>query len=230
MDFTSGVARSAAGLAARRAGFGIDVGYFAAAAAYSPMFDFEVRLVLARPSAGQQNADYAGRFSQRNAVDLPGAAQPAGCLATFLQRRVSSPLLKAWIILPLLIQMVAARMGITALPHWVVESVERAGLVVAAMVCGAATVCRRARRRDQASSTVTESVYSLDAGYAVICRLCGRGRPFRYATAAGCNRACNKAWPVGLLMPDGKRLTSSPAGTYILFMIPSVPASARVAP
>ena len=30
----------------------------------------------------------------------------------------------------LLIQMVAARMGIAALPHWVVESFERQGLVV----------------------------------------------------------------------------------------------------
>lgn len=48
----------------------------------------------------------------------------------FLQPAGISPQLKSVDNTLLLIQMVAARMGIAALPHWVVESFERQGLVV----------------------------------------------------------------------------------------------------
>ena len=48
----------------------------------------------------------------------------------FLQPAGVSPSLKSVDNTLLLIQMVAARMGIAALPHWVVESFERQGLVV----------------------------------------------------------------------------------------------------
>ena len=48
----------------------------------------------------------------------------------FLQPAGISPQLKSVDNTLLLIQMVAARMGIAALPHWVVETVERQGLVV----------------------------------------------------------------------------------------------------
>ena len=70
---------------------------------YSPMFDYEVRLVLA--------------------PDHP-------LWRHFLQPAGVSPSLKSVDNTLLLIQMVAARMGIAALPHWVVESFERQGLVV----------------------------------------------------------------------------------------------------
>ncbi|VTP82514.1 DNA-binding transcriptional regulator MetR [Leclercia adecarboxylata] len=50
---------------------------------YSPMFDFEVRLVLApdHPLA-RENTHYAGRSDHGNAADLPGAAQSSGYLAS----------------------------------------------------------------------------------------------------------------------------------------------------
>ncbi|MGL1446937.1 LysR substrate-binding domain-containing protein, partial [Vibrio parahaemolyticus] len=48
----------------------------------------------------------------------------------FLQPAGVSPTLKSVDNTLLLIQMVSARMGIAALPHWVVENFERQGLVV----------------------------------------------------------------------------------------------------
>ncbi len=63
------------------------------------MFDFEVRLVLApdHPLASK-NADY-GRFSQRNAVDLPAQRKAdRDVWRHFLQPAGVSPLLKSVII------------------------------------------------------------------------------------------------------------------------------------
>ncbi|RWR02737.1 transcriptional regulator [[Pantoea] beijingensis] len=98
---------------------------------YSPMFDFEVRLVLApdHPLAQQE---------QITPVDLandvlliyPVQRQRLDIWRNFLQPAGVSPALKSVDNTLLLIQMVAARMGIAALPHWVVESFERQGLVV----------------------------------------------------------------------------------------------------
>lgn len=48
----------------------------------------------------------------------------------FLQPAGVSPALKSVDNTLLLIQMVSARMGIAALPHWVVESFEKQGLIV----------------------------------------------------------------------------------------------------
>ncbi len=98
---------------------------------YSPMFDYEVRLVLAsdHPLAGKthiQPEDLANETLliypvQRSRLDI---------WRHFLQPAGVSPALKSVDNTLLLIQMVSARMGIAALPHWVVESFERQGLVV----------------------------------------------------------------------------------------------------
>lgn len=98
---------------------------------YSPMFDFEVRLVLApeHPLAMKTQVtpeDLAAETLliypvQRGRLDI---------WRHFLQPAGISPQLKSVDNTLLLIQMVAARMGIAALPHWVVESFERQGLVV----------------------------------------------------------------------------------------------------
>ncbi len=109
---------------------------------YSPMFDFEVRLVLApdHPLASKTQITPEDLASETLLI-YPVQRSRLDVWRHFLQPAGISPLLKSVDNTLLLIQMVAARMGIAALPHWVVESVERRGLVVTktrAMVCGAA--------------------------------------------------------------------------------------------
>ncbi len=98
---------------------------------YSPMFDYEVRLVLAtdHPLAGKAQITPEDLQAetvliypvQRTRLDLwRHFLQPAGVTPTF--KSVDNTLL--------LVQMVAAKMGIAALPHWVVETFERQGLIV----------------------------------------------------------------------------------------------------
>lgn len=98
---------------------------------YSPMFDFEVRLVLAPDHPLAQSP----RILPEDLVDetlmiYPVQRQRLDIWRHFLQPAGISPPLKSVDNTLLLIQMVAARMGIAALPHWVVESFERQGLVV----------------------------------------------------------------------------------------------------
>ena len=98
---------------------------------YSPMFDFEVRLVLAtdHPLASKPRItpeDFAGE----TLLIYPVQRQRLDVWRHFLEPAGVSPSLKSVDNTLLLIQMVSARMGIAALPHWVVESFERQGLVV----------------------------------------------------------------------------------------------------
>lgn len=98
---------------------------------YSPMFDYEIRLTLSvdHPLCAKTcitPQDLATETLliypvQRERLDIwRHFLLPAGVTAPL--KSVDNTLL--------LIQMVAARMGIAALPHWVVESFERQGLVV----------------------------------------------------------------------------------------------------
>ncbi|ECI9975180.1 HTH-type transcriptional regulator MetR [Salmonella enterica] len=98
---------------------------------YSPMFDFEVRLVLApdHPLASKTQITPEDLASETLLI-YPVQRSRLDVWRHFLQPAGISPLLKSVDNTLLLIQMVAARMGIAALPHWVVESVERQGLVV----------------------------------------------------------------------------------------------------
>ncbi len=98
---------------------------------YSPMFDFEVRLVLApdHPLASKTQITPEDLASETLLI-YPVQRSRLDVWRHFLQPAGISPLLKSVDNTLLLIQMVAARMGIAALPHWVVESVERRGLVV----------------------------------------------------------------------------------------------------
>ncbi len=98
---------------------------------YSPMFDFEVRLVLAPDHPLAQ----AVHISPEDLADevlmiYPVQRQRLDIWRHFLQPAGVSPALKSVDNTLLLIQMVAARMGIAALPHWVVESFEKQGLIV----------------------------------------------------------------------------------------------------
>ncbi|SFN50738.1 LysR family transcriptional regulator, regulator for metE and metH [Izhakiella capsodis] len=98
---------------------------------YSPMFDFEVRLVLApdHPLAQSPHIRPEDLIAETLMI-YPVQRQRLDIWRHFLQPAGISPSLKSVDNTLLLIQMVAARMGIAALPHWVVESVERQGLVV----------------------------------------------------------------------------------------------------
>jgi LysR family transcriptional regulator for metE and metH len=98
---------------------------------YSPMFDFEVRLVLApdHPLANQAIITPED-LSAETLMIYPVQRQRLDIWRHFLQPAGVSPALKSVDNTLLLIQMVSARMGIAALPHWVVESFERQGLVV----------------------------------------------------------------------------------------------------
>ncbi|WJY15007.1 HTH-type transcriptional regulator MetR [Pectobacteriaceae bacterium CE90] len=98
---------------------------------YAPLFDFEVRLVLApdHPLVEKERI-VPEDLSQETLMIYPVQRQRLDIWRHFLQPAGVSPSLKSVDNTLLLIQMVSARMGIAALPHWVVESFERQGLIV----------------------------------------------------------------------------------------------------
>ena len=95
------------------------------------MFDFEVRLVMAPDHPLATKARIAPEdLATEMLLIYPVQRARLDIWRHFLQPAGISPQLKSVDNTLLLIQMVAARMGIAALPHWVVESFERQGLVV----------------------------------------------------------------------------------------------------
>ncbi|ATA26161.1 transcriptional regulator [Brenneria goodwinii] len=98
---------------------------------YAPLFDFEVRLVLApeHPLVEKEVIEPEDLRAETLMI-YPVQRQRLDIWRHFLQPAGVSPALKNVDNTLLLIQMVSARMGIAALPHWVVESFERQGLIV----------------------------------------------------------------------------------------------------
>ncbi|UDG79897.1 HTH-type transcriptional regulator MetR [Candidatus Steffania adelgidicola] len=97
---------------------------------YAPMFDFEIRLVLSPDHALATQAVIAPKhLDQQTLLIYPVQPNRIDIWRHFLQPAGISPVLKTVDNTLLLIQMVSARMGIAALPHWVVESFERQGLI-----------------------------------------------------------------------------------------------------
>ncbi len=98
---------------------------------YTPMFDFEVRLVLApdHPLAKREQIRPHDIASELLLI-YPVQRQRLDVWRYFLQPASITPSLKSVDNTLLLLQMVSARMGIAALPHWVVDSAEHQGLVV----------------------------------------------------------------------------------------------------
>ncbi len=98
---------------------------------YSPLFDYEVKLVLA-PDHPLVNKAFITPQDLADEVVLiyPVQRQRMDIWQHFLQPAGVSPQVKSVDNTLLLIQMVAATMGIAALPHWVIESFERQNLVV----------------------------------------------------------------------------------------------------
>ena len=98
---------------------------------YSPMFDFEVRLVLAPDHPLATRARITPEdIAAETLLIYPVQRSRLDIWRHFLQPAGVNPMVKSVDNTLLLIQMVAARMGIAALPHWVVESFERQGLIV----------------------------------------------------------------------------------------------------
>ncbi|MCG8708331.1 HTH-type transcriptional regulator MetR [Brenneria sp. 4F2] len=98
---------------------------------YAPLFDFEVRLVLApEHPLVEKEAIEPEDLRAETLMIYPVQRQRLDIWRHFLQPAGISPALKNVDNTLLLIQMVSARMGIAALPHWVVESFERQGLIV----------------------------------------------------------------------------------------------------
>lgn len=97
---------------------------------YSPMFDFEVRLVLAPDHPLAKVATITPEDLAHEVLMIyPVQRQRLDIWRHFLQPAGVSPALKSVDNTLLLVQMVAAHMGIAALPHWVVENFERQGLI-----------------------------------------------------------------------------------------------------
>ncbi|STQ08440.1 LysR family transcriptional regulator [Enterobacter cloacae] len=127
----------------------------------------------------------------------------------FLQPAGISPQLKSVDNTLLLIQMVAARMGIAALPHWVVESFERQGLVVTKTLGeGLWSRLYAAVRDGEQRQPITEAFIRSTRNHACDhLRLCGaRSDPTAmYPQRSQDHRSPNKETrPVGLLLPDSK--------------------------
>lgn len=97
---------------------------------YAPMFDFEVRLVLApdHPLAARE-VIFPEDLHQETLLIYPMQRNRMDIWRYFLQPASISPMLKTIDNILLLIQMVSAHMGIAALPHWVVENFEHQGVI-----------------------------------------------------------------------------------------------------
>lgn len=98
---------------------------------YSALFDFEVRLAMA-PEHPLAQADVIQPWdlAQETLLIYPVQRQRMDVWKHFLQPAGVEPALKNVDNTLLLIQMVAAQMGVAALPHWVVDSAERQGLII----------------------------------------------------------------------------------------------------
>ncbi|MDF7679482.1 HTH-type transcriptional regulator MetR [Enterobacteriaceae bacterium ESL0689] len=98
---------------------------------YSPLFDFEMRLVVAPQHPLATRATIAPEdLATELLLIYPVQHHRLDIWRHFLQPAGITPQLKSVDNTLLLIQMAAAQMGIAALPHWVVENAERQGLVV----------------------------------------------------------------------------------------------------
>ncbi|QCI25270.1 HTH-type transcriptional regulator MetR [Buchnera aphidicola (Sitobion avenae)] len=99
---------------------------------YAPIFDFEVRLVLSpkHPLVFKNNNITPEDLASERFMIYPVQRYRLDIWKHFLQPSGIVPIFKNVNNTFLLIQMVSAQMGITALPHWVVENFEHQGLIV----------------------------------------------------------------------------------------------------
>ncbi|MEX0445469.1 HTH-type transcriptional regulator MetR [Xenorhabdus sp. SGI246] len=130
---------------------------------YTPLFDYEVKLVVApdHPLANQQDIQPQD-LSPETLLIYPVQRQRFDIWRRFLEPADVTPTLKTVDNTLLLIQMVAARLGIAALPHWAVETFERQGLVVTQTLGEGLwsrlyAACRKGEQRQPAIDTFIRS-------------------------------------------------------------------------
>ncbi|WP_422667502.1 HTH-type transcriptional regulator MetR [Buchnera aphidicola] len=99
---------------------------------YAPIFDFEVRLILSpnHPLVKKEDDILPNDLASEILMTYPVQRYRLDIWKYFLQPAGIIPIFKNVNNTLLLIQMVSAQMGITALPHWVVDNFERQGLIV----------------------------------------------------------------------------------------------------
>lgn len=99
---------------------------------YIPMFDFEVRLILSpsHPLAEKERKIIPKDLASEVLMTYPIERHRLDIWKCFLQPAGIIPIFKNVNNTSLLIQMVSAKMGITALPHWTVENFEKQNLIV----------------------------------------------------------------------------------------------------
>ncbi|QTM69084.1 LysR family transcriptional regulator, partial [Buchnera aphidicola (Hormaphis cornu)] len=99
---------------------------------YIPIFDFELRLVLApdHPLTRKKRTITPNDLASEIFIIYPISKTRLDIWTNFLKPAGVKPIFKNVDNTLLLIQMVSARMGITALPNWVVNNFEKQGLIV----------------------------------------------------------------------------------------------------
>ncbi|QFQ32778.1 HTH-type transcriptional regulator MetR [Buchnera aphidicola (Aphis fabae)] len=99
---------------------------------YIPMFDFEVRLILSpsHPLAHKEKTIIPEDLVSETLMTYPIERHRLDIWKFFLKPAGIIPIFKNVNNTSLLIQMVSAKMGITALPHWVVDNFEKQNLIV----------------------------------------------------------------------------------------------------
>lgn len=184
---------------------------------YSPMFDYEVRLVLApeHPLAAKTRISPEDLAAETLLI-YPVQRGRLDIWRHFLQPAGISPQLKSVDNTLLLIQMVAARMGIAALPHWVVESFERRGLIVTktpgeGLWSRLYAAVRDGEQRQPVTEAFIRSARNHACDHLPFVRSAERPSGDGPIAKPDYQRANDKARPVGLLLPDSE-INQQPGG------------------
>lgn len=130
---------------------------------YTPMFDYEVKLVVANdhPLAKKPLIE-PHDLAKETLMIYPVQRQRFDIWRHFLQPAGVSPNIKTVDNTLILIQMVAAKMGIAALPHWAVDSFEKQGLIKTKTLGNGLwsrlyAACREGEQRQPAIETFTNT-------------------------------------------------------------------------
>lgn len=130
---------------------------------YTPMFDYEVKLVVANDHPlAQKPLIEPHDLAKETLLIYPVQRQRFDIWRHFLQPAGVSPNIKTVDNTLILIQMVAAKMGIAALPHWAVDSFEKQGLIKTKTLGNGLwsrlyAACREGEQRQPAIETFTNT-------------------------------------------------------------------------
>ncbi|MEY1580964.1 HTH-type transcriptional regulator MetR [Providencia manganoxydans] len=133
---------------------------------YTPLFDYEVKLIVANdhPLARKPIIE-PHDLADDSLLIYPVQRNRFDVWRHFLQPAGVSPNIKTVDNTLILIQMVAAKMGIAALPHWAVDSFERQGLITTKTLGSGLwsrlyAACREGEQRQPAIDAFTKTAAS----------------------------------------------------------------------